>query len=330
MNKKLKIAALAMMAAASAVTAQAQDSLVQAVSVGLTFYSQGTPVVHSSGVTNNVVVKQSFGTKDLIKAITGAAPGRGDILARVTPTEVVVNVTNLVPVSTNTLVITNISTSLAISNAFILNGVSNYIGNTNVTFGTNIVVIGGIPVTLGTNAAIIATPAGISNFLGTNTTVTSTSLTNSTNYAFVANTLNVTTVTNKTGKGSWVIYNTSTKTSTPIPTNVYFDIHTAVVYHSPTNLAYVHGETIKHNGEIEFGSTDEIRTLVLSNATMQIRLAGFASGHLVPVSLGRTVTSPVVDSQDYHWSGEGSGLVSNSVPTVISGNVQEGYFKLLQ
>ena len=340
MTKKLKLSALALMVAAAAVTAQAQDTLLQAVSVNFTFYSQGKSMVTSSGNTNNFVDHQGFGIKDLIKAL-GVSYVSGDVLARSTPTPIYT--TNIVPGTVTNLIITNISTSTEIvSNAILFLGASNYIGDTNVTFGTNIVLIGGVPVTLGTNYATVGTnlvlsPASTAApmLIGTNTTVTTTNLTNAagfvvgTNYTFVNNTVNVVT-TNKTGPGTWVIYNTGTKTTTPIPTNVFFDIHTEVVYKSPTNLAYMHGETIKHDGEIDFGSTDEIRALVLSNSTTQIRLDGYAHGHLVPVSLGTTATAPVVYSQDYHWFGNGSGLISNTVPSVISGEISEGFFKLLK
>lgn len=238
--------------------------------------------------------------------------------------------TNLVPTATNTLVITNeSSTNLIVSNYFIFGSVSNYIGNTNYSFGTNIVYIGGAAVTLGTNILFISSPSASTNDLGTNTTVTTTSTTNSTNYTFVANTLNVTTVSNTTGPGSWAIYNLGTKALTAIPTNVYFDIHTDLVYDDGTNAAYTHGENIKHDGEIQYGTTDEIRTLVFSNATMNIKLAGYAHGHLVPVTLSGTGTD-VVHSQDYNWTGSGSGVISNTVPTVIAGDISEQYFKLLK
>lgn len=338
MNTKLKQSMLALLIAASTLTVRAQDTLLQAVTVDFTFYSQGTPVSNSSGGTNNVVDHQGFGIRDLIRTLSASGTfNPGDILVRVTPTPIYV--TNIVPVSTTNLVLTNISTSTEIvSNAILFLGVSNYIGTTNVTFGTNIVAIDGVDVTLGTNSATVSNNATLSSgtanpmFIGTNTTVTMTNLTNAagyitgTNYTFVINAVNIVT-NNKTGAGSWAVYNRGTLT--PISTNVYFDIHTDSVYTSPTNLAYVHGEIIRHNGEINFGTTDEIRTLILSNSTMQIKLDGYAKGHLVPVSLGGTATSPVVYSQNYTWIGNGSGIISNTVPSVISGGIIEGFYKLL-
>lgn len=77
---KLKLSALAMMVGAVAVTAQAQDSLLQDVSVNFTLFTQGPPVVNAAGGTNYVAEKQGFGIKDLIKAITGSTANRGDAL----------------------------------------------------------------------------------------------------------------------------------------------------------------------------------------------------------------------------------------------------------
>jgi hypothetical protein len=337
MNKKLKLSALALIVAAAAVTAHAQTNLLQAVSVDFTFYSQGTPVVNSSGGTNNVVDHQGFGIKDLIAAVKGSAFSHGDILARLTP--VPIYATNLVQVSTTNLVISNSSTStLTVTNGVFFDGISNNILNSNVFFGTNVVDINGTNVTLGTNTAIVVgggNTNALSFDIGTNTTVTTTILTNAAGYNvgtsnyFVIYAVNVIT-NNQARTGSWIIYNTLAKTTNAISTNVYFDIHTDTVYTSPTNLAYVHGETIRHNGEINFGTTDEIRTLILSNSTTQIKMEGYAHGHVVPVSLGGTPTSPVVYSQDYQWTGNGSGIISNTVPTVIAGDVSEDYLKLLK
>ncbi len=322
---------LALLVAASALTVHAQDDLLQALSVQFTFYTQGPPVANHAGGTNYIAEKQSFGTKDLIRTVSASGTfSAGDTLSRLTPTPIYV--TNLVPVSTTNLILTNISTSTEIvSNALLFGSDSNFIGDTNVTFGTNIVLVGGVSVTIGTNFATVGTnlpPLAI----GTNTSVTTSNLTNAagyivgTNYTFVMNEVNIVT-NNKTGPGAWVVYNTHTKTTTPISTNVYFDIHTAAVYSSPTNLAYVHGENIRHNGEIQFGTTDEIRTLILSNSTMRIKLNGYAKGRLVPVSLGG---GAVVYSQDYHWTGGGSGIISNTTPSVITGEITEFFYKLLK
>ncbi len=56
MNARLKLTVLALLIAAPGMTAHAQTNLLQAVTVGFTFYSQGAPVITSSG-TNNVVDK---------------------------------------------------------------------------------------------------------------------------------------------------------------------------------------------------------------------------------------------------------------------------------
>jgi hypothetical protein len=122
------------------------------------------------------------------------------------------------------------------------------------------------------------------------------------------------------GTGSWVIYNKGT--ITPISTNVYFDIYTDDAY-GGTNRAYVHGETIMKDHVIKFGTTEEIRTLVLSNSVWQIKAQGYAHGHLVPVSLGG---SDVAYSQDYDWHGNGSGTTTNSDVVVIKGDITENYF----
>jgi hypothetical protein len=328
---------LALFATAAAVAVHAQSTnLLQTVTVEFTAYSQGTPATTANGDVVNIVNHSSFGTKDLISALSASGTvNKGDMLVRETPvTNVVIYVTNLVPVGNTNLVITNISTSLeVVSNDLIFGGVTTYIGNTNVTYGTNILVIDGASVTIGSNTATYGTNVLA---IGTNTTVTMTTLTNAageitgTSNYFVINALNVTpSTTNKLGTASWVIYNTkTTPKTTPISTNVYFDIHTDNIY-GLTNSAYIHGETIKANGEIKFGTTDEIRTLTLSNSMAQIRLVGYAHGVIVPVSLGTTASAEVVDSQNYKWTGSGSGVISkDATPAVIDGNITEIYFKL--
>jgi hypothetical protein len=333
MIKKLKISALALFATAAAVTARADTNLLQGVTVAFTVYTQGTP-----SATKNIVNQASFGTKALIESISASGTvNTGDVLARVTPvTNTVVDVTNLLQVSTTNLVITNTSTSNTnIAYEVIFGGVTNAIGTTNVVFGNNIVAIDGTNVTIGTNTATIGTNSATPLIIGTNTSVTVSTLTNSigevtgTNYAFVINALNpVPTATNKLGAAYWAIFNPKTTPKiTPISTNVLFDIHTDEVYQDGTNLAYLHGEKIKNDGQIESGTTDEIRSLTLSNSTMQIRLEGYAHGSIVPVSLGTTLSAEVVNSQDYHWTGSGSGT-SNLATMVITGNVTETYFKL--
>lgn len=183
MTKTLKSIVLATLAATTAISAKADTTnLLQNVSVAFVIYSQGAPVVKGDN-TNNIVDKGAFGTKALIAAVSqSGAFLPGDELVRATPvTNEPVEVTNLVPVGTNTLVITNTSTStLTVSNELILNGGSAIpISNLNVTFGTDSEVIGGVTVTLGTN---IATNSITNLIVGTNTTVTATILTNEGGY----------------------------------------------------------------------------------------------------------------------------------------------------
>jgi hypothetical protein len=335
MTKKLKLSAWTLLAAAATVTAQAQTNLLQSVTVAFTYFSQGAPVPTSTG-TNNVVNKNNLTTKELIGILSPGGFQSGDVLARATPvTNVPVTVTNLSTVSTTNLVITNTNPSLESPalNAVLFGSTSNYIGTTNVTFGTNIVAVDGTNVTMGTNSVTIGTNVLIP-VIGTNTTVTTTILTNAfgnsvgTNYAFVINALVPgQTTTNKLGTASWVIYNPANHgTITPISTNLLFNIYTDTVYDDGTNLAYMHGENIKKNGVIQFGTTDEIRALVLSNSTWNIKARGYAHGHVVAVSLGG---SDVVYSQDYLWDGSGSGVISNT-PIVIDGLISEQYFKMLK
>jgi hypothetical protein len=331
MIKKLKLSALALLTGAAAMPAHAETNLLQTVSVALTAYAQGTP-----SATQNFINQFAFSTKTLIKAISASGTfNTGDLLVRVTPvTNVVVDVTNLTQISTTNLVITNTS-STNLNYNLTFGGVTTNIGDTNVTFGADVVDIGGgTNVTLGTNTASIGTnlPALI---IGTNTTVTVTTVTNGageiigTNYAFAINALStVATATNTLGTASWAIYNKKTSPSlTPISTNVLFDIHRDEVYGDGTNLAYVHGEKIKANGEIEFGTTEEIRTLILSNSIGQVKLEGYAHGRVVPVSLGKTAAAPVVYSQNYNWTGSGSGITNDAI-VIINGTISESFLGL--
>lgn len=336
--KKLCTAALAVIFATT--TAHATTNLLQAVTVAIDFYSQGTTITNASG-TNYNVNKGGLGVKDLIKMLSPSnVYDKGDILARATPiTNEVVNGTNLTVVSTTNLILTNTSTSLeSISNEVIFAGLTNDIGGSNLVFSSSLEVIDGTNVTTGTNTAMVEMGGNVnplSFVIGTNTTVTTTTLTNAvgeitgTNYAFAINALtSVPSGTNTLGPPSWVIYNPKwSPPITPISTNVYFDIHRAHVYHDTNNLAYVHGETVGHNHVIHFGTTDEIRVLVFSNASWQIRMQGYAAGRYIPVSLGG---NDVVYTQDYGWIGNGSGVSSNATDVVLQGDIGEAYFKFLQ
>lgn len=339
MTLKLKQCCCGLLIGASAFTVQAQSNLLQDVTVAFTAYYQAPNVVNSTG-TNYFVGQFFFGTKTLIQAISATGTfNSGDILARATPvTNTVVYTTNLVAVSFTNLLLTNISTSLgAVSNVVLFGSTSNYIDNGNLAFGTNILDVKGTNVTAGTNTATVisGTNAGLTFDIGTNTTVTTTVLTNSvgqvtgTNYAFFINALAVSpSSTNVLGTPFWAIYNPkSTPALTPISTNTYFDIHTAVVYGDTNQLADIHGETVAKNGVIKSGITDEIRVLVLTNSIWHIRLQGYSHGHDVPVSLGGGVTAT---SHDYSWPGNGSGTTTNSTVVVMDGDVTEDYFKLLK
>ena len=337
MNKKIRSFALVSLLAAAAMGAQAgTTNLLQSVTVAFTVYKQGPSNVNSAtGLTNYIVDKSSFKTKDLITAVSATSNfNNGDVLVRATPvTNAVVNVTNLVPNGTNTLTLTNTSTSNTnITYDLITATSTNAIGDTNITFGTNIEDFGTNAVTLGTNTAIVGTNTALNVIVGTNTTVTITTLTNAvgenvgTNYVFVSNTLtNEPTTTNVLGTPYWAIYSSRTKTLTPISTNVTFDIRTRLVYDDGTNVARIHGETITKNHIVKFGTTDEIRTLVLSNATVNVKLQGYAEGHYVPVRLGKGDTSY---SQDFGWAGSGSGTYTNA-PVVVEGGIVEQYYKFL-
>lgn len=241
--------------------------------------------------------------------------------------------TNLAVLSTTNLVLTNISTSLeAISSVVLYGGASNYIGGTPLTFGTDIVNYDGTNVTAGTNVATSGTNTFI---IGTNTTVVATVLTNQigedvgTNYAFAINAIyTVPGTTNTLGAASWAIFNKNTNPQlTPLNTNVLFNIYTARVHDDGTNLAYVHGEVTGANHVIRYGTTDEIRVMVLSNSIWNIRLTGYAHGHVVPISLGG---SDVVYSHNYNWFGNGSGTTTNITADVITGDISEDYFKFLK
>jgi len=337
MNKSLKLSALALLAAAAASTTNAQTNLLQAVTVSFAVYSQGPTNGVGTGTTNYTVNGPGrFDSKALIQILSSNGFQTGDVLARATPvTNVPVEITNLVADGTIVLVITNESTSEEIvSNYLILGNNTNFIGDTNVTYGSNIEIIGGYTVTLGTNSATYGTNSLI---VGTNTTVATSILTNAvgnavgTSSGFTSYNLEPSaSTTNALGTPSWVIYNSNKgkPTITPINTGVYFDIHTDGVYGLTGVPAYVHGEQITRKHVIKFGTTDEIRTLILSNGTWNIKLQGFSHGHSVPVSLGGT---DVVYSQDYTWTGDGSGTSTNSTPVVIEGNsITEEYFKFLK
>ncbi|MGD0812878.1 MAG: hypothetical protein ABSA83_04685 [Verrucomicrobiota bacterium] len=336
MKKEIKLSALALLAAVAASTTTAQTNLLQAVSVGFATYQQGPTNITT--VTNYLVDKGSFGSKDLVNILSSNGFQNGDILVRATPVIITgVTVTNLEPGGTNILVITNESTSEEIvSNYLILNtNAPVFIGDTNVTYSSDTEVIDGLTVTLGTNIATVGTDTNaLTLVVGTNTTVTVIPLTNGvgnpvgTSNIFVSNTLtNSVTPTNKLGTASWQIYNKHTKPQlTPISTNVYFNIYTDHVHADGTNAALVHGQTVAKNGVIKFGTTDEIRILVLSNSAWNIKLQGYANGHYVPVSLGG---SDVVYSQTYNWTGSGSGT-SNSVPVILDGFIDEDYLTELK
>lgn len=329
MMRKLKITLLAVLALA-AIAVRAQDSVLQAVSVNLTLFTQGGPVVNSAaGTTNYTVGHQSFSTKDLIAAVTGSNFVNGQLLVRVTPTPIIS--TNIVAVSSTNLVLTNLGD--VSSNALILGASSNFIGATNVTFGTNRVTIGGTNVTLGTNTA---TAGGTTLTIGTNTTMSTTVLTNTngyvigTNYAFTINALTV--VTNiVTANGSWCIYNSKTHAGpTAISSNVYFDIHTDLIYGDTNGVpALIAGESLRANNRITSGVSDAIRSLVLSNATARLRLSGYSKGHLTAVNINTNARSAAeyVYSQDFIWNAFGSGVLTNVLPVVAEGTVTETFYK---
>lgn len=330
MKLNLKLTALAAFAAITTAQAQTADVL-QSVNVAFTLFTQGTPVATASG-SNNVVVRTRFTSKNLIQAVSASGTYfNGDVLVRSTyQTNVPISVTNLVPYATNTLTFTNTSTNaLSPTNELILNSNTPItIGDTNVTFGTNIETIGGSSVTSGTNTAIAGTNSVI---VGTNTTVTSTVITNGTgqtvgtNYVFISNTFTNTTGTRTGNVSAWEIYNRGNLT--PISTNVLFDIRTAHVHGDTNLLALIHGESIGKNDVIRSGTTDEIRLFVLSNATWNIKMAGYAQGHYVNISLGQGATT---NSQDLNWTGSGSGTVNSNTPLVVDGTIAEHYFKLLK
>jgi hypothetical protein len=340
MNKRLELSALALLAAAAAATANAQTNLLQSVSVEFVIYSQG-PTNVVSGRTNYTVNDSGrFGTRELIGIVSSNGYHSGDVLARATPvTNVAVEVTNLVPIFTNIVVISNASTSLeAVTNELSISSINGgafaNIGNDTVTFGANTTtnLIDGATVAVGTNTA---TYGPTSQSIGTNTTVTTITLTNADGYAigtsniFISYNLETSsTATNKLGTPSWVIYNdhNGKPAITPISTNLLFDIRRDLIY-GLTNSAYVHGETIRSNNVIRYGTTDEIRTLLLSNGVWNIRLQGYAHGRVVSVSLGGT---DVVYSQDYTWDGDGSGATTNSTPIILDGDIREMYFKYLK
>jgi len=335
MNKRLKLSALALLAAAAA-AANAETNLLQSVSVDFAIYSQG-PTNVVSGRTNYMVNGPGrFGTRELIGIVSSNGFQSGDVLARATPvTNVPVEVTNLVPSGTIIVVITNTSTSLeAVSNELSIsdvNGGSNTpIGADTVTFGANTTLtdIDGTNVAVGTNTATYGVTSVV---IGTNTTVSTVILTNADGYnvgssnIFTSYNLETSsTTTNALGTPSWVIFNGGK--ITPISTNVCFNIYTDKIYGMTNDEAIVHGQQITKNEVIKYGTTDEIRTLILSNGDWNIKLQGYSHGHYVPVSLGG---SDVVYSQDFTWDGNGSGATTNSTPIVIDAGIREVYFKFL-
>jgi len=343
MIKNLKLSALALMIAAAAMMTQAKTTnLLQSVSVAFTIYAQGTPVAISSG-TKNVINHYAFATKDLIQALKATGTfNQGDILVRVTP--IPGYLTNLVAVSTNILLLTNTSTStLSVSNELILNGGAPVlIGYSNVVFGTNIAVIGGVPVTLETNFATVidtngTTTNGLTVEVGTNTTVTTSALFNTngylvgTNYVFVNNSLNLVSITNRPPESYWAIYNkNASPVLTLIPSTTLFDIRTDRLHGDGTNLAYLNGETFNKNGREQGGTTEEVRTLVFSNSTWNIRLNGDASASaVVNLEVNSTLAS-LVYSPDYSWTAGGSGTTTNSAPVIVKGTIREWYYSVLR
>jgi hypothetical protein len=346
MNKNLKLTVLALLVTAAAVTAHAKTTnLLQSVTVSLNVYSQGTAVVTTSG-TKGVINHSILTTKALIQALKSSGTfNSGDVLVRVTP--VPGYVTNLVPGSTTNLLITNESLVFGtVSNYFIINGDTPgiAISNTPVAFGTNIVVIDDTNVTLGLNTATVGdgTNIGASDLpnplpIGSNTTVTLTTLTNAagqidgTNYVFVNNTLDVVSITNNPRESSWAIFNKNSDPElTPIPTNILFDIRTELVYDDGTNRAYMNGEKTNNNGRIGGGSTGQIRTLVLSNGNWNIRLQGYAAGSVENIVVGPTSSSFVYCPVD-SWTGNGSGTTNNnSTPVIINGSIHESYYAVLK
>lgn len=327
MKRVLKYAVLAVLAVAAAISAKAETNLLQAVTVDLLYFSQG-PTNVNDGVTNYTVNGPiRLDTKYLINALSTNGYKSGDVLVRATPvTNVTVYVTNLVPTSTNTLLITNESTSEeTVSNYLIFNsGSPVLIGNTNLSFTTN---------ASGSNSLTVAVYGVDMLTVGTNATESSVELTNQvgnvvgTSYTFVNNTLNpVATGVNSLGTATWDIYNSVHHLLSPISTNVYFDIHTDDTYGLTNVPARVHGEQVTHQNVIKFRTTDEIRTLVLSNTTVNLKLVGYAHGHLASVALGGGAVGTV---QDYSWVGSGSGTITN-YPDVLTGGITEQYYKFLK
>ena len=258
----------------------------------------------------------------------------GQELVRATPiTNAPVPVTNLTVVATNVLTLTNTSTStLSVSNEVSLNGDTlTPVGDTNLVFSTNTETIGSNVVTIGTNIVLAGTNTNVTYNVGTNTTVTSAILTNAagvdvgTNYTFISYTLTTSNAsTNILGTPSWYIYTPKPHnkgTLAALSTNVLFNIYTDHVHDDGTNLARIHGETVTKNLLIKFGTTDEIRTFVVSNATLNVKLEGYAQGKYIHVILGGGASSY---SQNYNWTGNGSGT-SNTTALVITGTIDEDY-----
>jgi hypothetical protein len=349
MTTKFKTLVLTLFGAVAAISTPAQTSilsesnLLQSVTVALNVYSEGTPMVTGSG-TNHIINGGTLRTKDLIRLVSASGTFKpGDILVRArSVSNTVTTVTNLFPISTTNLIITNLTTNGGpVSNAVVFGGVSNYIGASNLVFGTNIETIGDSNVTFGTNVLAVvegSSTNALSFTIGTNTTVVATSLTNSsgattgTNYLFTINALNISaTNTNSLGSASWNIYNpNSTPILAPISTNVVFNLYTDDIYtgtnSDSTNLARVIGDDVGRSGIIETGAVDAIRSLVLSNSAMQFKITGFARGHIVRVSLGG---SHIVYSRDFNETAAGSGT-TNTTSILLDGGITETYFKLLK
>jgi hypothetical protein len=335
MLKTIKVSSLIVAFGAMVATVQAQ-TLLQSVNVAFQVYTQGATTVNPhNGNTNNIIDKSSYGTKDLIRDLTGSYTS-DELLVRATPLTNSGITTNIAAISMTNVTIT--TTNFTNTSLFV-GSVSNFIGTNAVTFGTNIENIDGTNVTIGSN---YVTVEGTNFFIGTNTTVTTSAFSSndlgtvSTTYTFTANALTTTeSSAGRTGTPYYGIYNTHTKTlSTNLfaSTNVSFSAATAHVYKDTNTLAYLHGETIQRDGVIHFATTDELRALFItttSGKTAAVR--GFAHGHAVAVSLGRDIAP--ASSFDYSWVANGSGTITNSTSTnifIMDGVVTEQYFHLLQ
>lgn len=340
MIRNLKLSALVLLAAATLTAHAKTTNLLESVSVMLTVYTQG-PTVSTSLGTANVLDHFAFPTKTLIQNLKASGTfNNGDILVRVTPYPNYV--TNLVPVSTTNLVISNSSTSTAnLTNIVTLGSTTPVnIAVSNLVFGTNIVVIDGTNVTLGLNTALVvsnATTNAQTFVIGSNTTVTTTILTNAagynvgTNYAFVIYDLNLVSVMNLPSQSYWAIYNIgASPVLTPVPSNIHFDLYTDPIYGDGTNLAYMkNGNIIYRNGLMGDGTDQAYSTMVLSNIDWNIRL----EGNVTIVGVGDVHVGPastyVYLPGSYNWTGGGTGTTTNSTPAIIKGSIHQQFYKLL-